>query len=364
MNKFQSESIKLDFNDVLIVPRKSTLSSRSEVNMVSNLAKEYLGIDTNGIIAANMDGVGTFEMAKVLKKYGCTTSLTKHYTIQELLEFYETDDSTHTWYTMGANETDLDKFNTFFTKFIGDGKLSNTPLKVTIDAANAYQSSFISFCKEFKLRYPTVFTMAGNVVDINGYIELRKYVDVIKIGIGGGSQCRTRTQTGIGYPQLSAICDLFDNSHYSDYAITHGIAKKSNICSDGGCSSPGDIVKAIAAGAGYVMIGTMLAGTTEGGGTIIDINGKPYVEFYGMSSKTAQNKHNGGLRDYRSSEGRTVLLPYKGSVEPVIKDILGGIRSACTYVGARNIDDLTANSQFIRVNNVINKSMEQYTVGN
>lgn len=363
MNKFISQETKLDFNDVLIVPQSSSLSSRSEVNMTSKLAKQSLGIETNGIIAANMDGVGTFEVARVLKNYGCMTSLTKHYDVDSLLQFFETDDASHAWYTMGANQADLDKFHSFFNQYVRNGKVSNTPLKVTIDAANAYQTSFVKFCKEFKERFPTVITMAGNVVEQYGYTQLVKHVDIVKVGIGGGQQCRTRTQTGIGYPQLSAICDLTWNAVTLARPYLNISDITSTICSDGGCTTPGDVSKALAAGAGYVMIGTMLAGTTEGGGTIIDIDGKLYVEFYGMSSKTAQNKHNGGLRDYRASEGRTVLLPYKGSIDNVIKDILGGVRSTCTYVGARDIDDLTYKSQFIHVNNVINKSMEHYTTG-
>lgn len=358
MNKFISHETKLDFNDVLIVPKPSSLSSRSEVNMVSKLAKDSLGIETNGIIAANMDGVGTFNVAKILKNHGCMTSLTKHYDVDSLLQFFETDDASHAWYTMGANNADLEKFHTFFNSYRMTDNLANAPLKVAIDAANAYQTSFVSFCKEFKERYPAVITMAGNVVEYNGYYMLKQFVDIVKVGIGGGQQCRTRTQTGIGYPQLSAILDIGNAMQ-----VAPTISTASSLCSDGGCTTPGDVSKALAAGAGYVMIGTMLAGTTEGGGTIIDIDGKQYVEFYGMSSKTAQNKHNGGLRDYRASEGRTVLLPYKGSMDNVIKDILGGIRSTCTYVGATDINDLTYKSQFIHVNNVINKSMEQYTTG-
>lgn len=350
-NSIYNAPPKLDFNDVLIVPKVSNIASRAEVNLNSSYLLEKFGIDTTGIIAANMNGTGTFEIASALKKYGCMTAIHKHYSIESLIEFFTTDDSSHSFYSLGISEQDLAKFVKFVDAY--EIRSSIDKLKICCDVANGYMEAFGEFCGDIKKQHPSAIVMAGNVVDRNGLYNLR-YADVVKMGIGQGSNCLTRTQTGIGYPQFSCIYDVF-NLHPEPQQL---------ICSDGGCVTPGDISKAFAAGASMVMLGGMLAGTDEGGGDIIEMNNQKYVEFYGMSSATAQKKHNGGLKEYRSSEGRTTLVPYKGSVSNIIQDILGGLRSTCAYVGASSIDELHSRASFMRVNSVLNKSMEKFTTGN
>lgn len=342
--------VKLDFDHVLIQPKPGKIPSRSLVSLTSNHLKNKLGIDTTGIIAANMDGVGTFEVAEVLRQYGCMTALHKHYPVEDLVEHFSSDASSHSFYSMGISEPDLIKFNTVVKQL----PTLSTPLKICIDVANGYMEHFGTFCRVIKSLHPEAIVMAGNVVDIHGVRNVAG-VDIVKLGIGQGSNCLTRTQTGIGYPQLSCVYDTHNDCEYYDIDVI--------LCSDGGCTTPGDVSKALVAGAYMVMLGGMLAGTDQGGGDVIELNGKKYVEFYGMSSATAQKKHNGGLKDYRSSEGRTTLVPYKGNMHDVIKNILGGVVSSCTYTGSAHIDELSANGTFIRVQNVINTSMAQYTIG-
>jgi len=162
--------------------------------------------------------------------------------------------------------------------------------------------------------------------------------DVVKVGIGPGSVCTTRIQTGVGYPQLSAVIECAD--------AAHGLG--GHIIADGGCTCPGDVAKAFGAGADFVMLGGMFAGHHESDGEITEINNKKFVQFYGMSSDTAMNKHSGGVADYRSSEGRTVMVPYKGRVSVTVRDLLGGIRSTCTYVGASTLKQLSRCTTFVR----------------
>ena len=349
MGSIYTQNIKLDFKDVLIRPKPSTLESRSQVSLVSNILKDRLGIETNGIIAANMDGVGTIEVAQVLKKHGAMTALHKHYDLDTLIEYFSSAESSHSFYSMGISEQDINKFNAFIAE------VSPThPLKVCVDVANGYMKSFSEFLTTLKQKYndKNLIIMAGNVVDSIGVANIANAIDIAKLGIGPGSGCLTRSQTGIGYPQLSCVYDicadkLNDNTLY---------------CSDGGCVTPGDVAKALGAGANMVMLGGMLAGTDEGGGDVIDVNGRKMVEFYGMSSITAQKKH-GGVKNYRASEGRTTLIPYKGSMDTVISEILGGIRSTCTYVNAHTIDELKYNVEFERVNAILNTTFDQFTVG-
>lgn len=345
-----NQPIKLDFNDVMILPKLGHVTSRAQVDLNSRYFKENLGIETCGVIAANMDGVGTIEVAKVLKEEGCMTALHKHYPEDELIQHFSSLAGSHSFYSMGMTQNDLEKLDRVMSA------IGNPPhrMKICIDVANGYMREFGQFCGDVKRKFPNAYVMAGNVVNTDG-IENLSYADVIKLGIGQGSNCLTRTQTGIGYPQFSCIYDALENWNVSANIM---------VCSDGGCVNPGDVSKAFAVGASMVMIGGLLAGTDEGGGDIIEVNGRKTVEFYGMSSVTAQKKHNGGLKDYRSSEGRTTLVPYKGNMRDVIRNILGGIRSTCSYVGVNRLDLLPLHADFIRVNTVLNRSMEQFTIGN
>lgn len=167
----------------------------------------------------------------------------------------------------------------------------------------------------------------------------------MKIGIGPGSVCTTRKQTGVGYPQLSAVLECAD--------AAHGLG--GHVISDGGCTCPGDFSKAFGAGSDFIMAGGMFASHYESGGELIEIEGKLYKQFYGMSSGVAMTKHSGGVAEYRSSEGKAVTLPYRGYIKDTIMDILGGIRSTCTYVGASSLKELPKRTTFIRVSQQLNE---------
>lgn len=338
--------IKLDFKDVLIRPKRSTLKTRSGVSLIReykfrNSGERYVGVP---IMAANMDGVGTIELAKAIAIDGMFTCLTKHYTVMEVVNNFISDNLTpYAAVTIGLNDDDLEKLRQIATAL----KSSRNPLQyICLDAANGYTERFVDRVKELRELYPYQTIIAGNVVTAEMTEELiLSGADIVKVGIGPGSVCTTRIKTGVGYPQLSAIIECAD--------AAHGLG--GHIIADGGCTSPGDVAKAFGAGADFVMLGGMLAGHNEGGGQIID----NHVRFYGMSSKAANDKHFGGLKDYRSSEGREVLIPYKGKVRDTIQDILGGLRSACTYVGASELKYLSKCTTFIRVTQQYNGVFER-----
>jgi len=373
--------VLLDYSDVLIRPKRSILSSRKDVDLnrefifrnyspLLNIdvlpsgypAGPYVESDFDGIpiMAANMDGVGTFAMATTLAEQGVFTCLVKTYSSDELIEFFNSNSKykEHIAMSIGIGEQDLKKFKSVHTHV-------NSNLKyVCIDVANGYSERFTNFVADFRLLYPNIVIIAGNVVTADQTQELiLNGADIVKVGIGPGSVCTTRIQTGVGYPQLSAVIECAD--------AAHGLG--GHIIADGGCTCPGDIAKAFAAGADFVMLGGMLAGHVEGGGEVItkiyetdeviktDDNfyepvykEKRFVQFYGMSSDAANTKHFGGLKNYRSSEGREVLVPYRGEVESTLQDILGGIRSTCTYAGAQKLKQLTKCTTFVRVNNQFN----------
>uniref|UniRef100_A0A7N6ADV9 GMP reductase n=1 Tax=Anabas testudineus TaxID=64144 RepID=A0A7N6ADV9_ANATE len=308
--------LKLDFKDVLFRPKRSSLKSRSEVDLqrtftFRNSKQTYTGIP---IIAANMDTTGTFEMAQVLSKHTLFTAIHKHYSVDE----------------------------TFLFRTITLTFPSSVPaLKyICLDVANGYSEYFVEFVKTVREKFPKHTIMAGNVVTGEMVEELiLSGADIIKVGIGPGSVCTTRIKTGVGYPQLSAVIECADSAH----------GLKGHIISDGGCSCPGDVAKAFGAGADFVMMGGMLAGHDQCSGEVIEKNGKKYKLFYGMSSDTAMKKYVGGVAEYRASEGRTVEVPYRGDVENTIRDVLGGLRSTCTYVGAAKLKELSRRTTFIRV---------------
>jgi GMP reductase len=247
-----------------------------------------------------------------------------------------------TIYSLGISDKDLEKFSNVYN-IIGQ-----THMRVCIDVANGYTQTFVEFIQRFRERYPHVILMAGNVVTPEMTEELiLAGVDIVKVGIGPGSVCTTRKMTGVGYPQLSAVIECAD--------AAHGL--KGHIIADGGCSVPGDVVKAFAAGADFVMLGGMLAGHKEGG----SVPGAT-VRFYGMSSNTAMDLHNGGVANYRASEGKTVEIPYKGAIAKTMQDILGGLRSACTYVGASELKELSKRTTFVRVTQQLNNSLSAYEI--
>jgi len=335
---------KLDFSDVLLLPQRSQISSRSEIDLQS----DFFDTKAIPIIAANMDGVGTFAMAKELAKHGIMTALVKHYTLDELWEFYNENPEVAPYaiYSMGTSGKDLHKFSQFYNTQRDTGITG--PTAICVDVANGYTRQFEDFCGYFSNKYPEFVLIAGNIVTPDQTDRLIECgVDVVKIGIGPGSVCTTRTMTGVGYPQLSAVIEC------SAAARDAG----GMIISDGGCTCPGDIAKAFAAGANMVMLGGMLAGHNEGGqvqfGELrpdIANNFPKTIKFSGMASKAMQDKYNGGIADYRSSEGKTVDVPYRGKVEDTITHILGGLRSAASYIGAESIDEFHRRGKFIRVN--------------
>ena len=290
-----------------------------------------------------MDGVGTFTMDLELNKHKMMVAVTKHYSQEDLIDHF-IQKFNSSIYSMGISDADLYKFN----KVVESNIVKNWNIRVCIDVANGYTQSFVDFIKEFRDDHPNVLLMAGNVVTPEMTEELiLAGVDVVKVGIGPGSVCTTRKMTGIGYPQLSAIIECAD--------AAHGL--KGHIIADGGCSVPGDIVKAFAAGADFVMLGSMLAGHKEGGAIAFGDN-----KFYGMSSDTAMDLHNGGVANYRASEGKTVEIHYRGDVARTLQDILGGLRSACTYVGASELKELSKRTTFVRVTQQLNNSLNAYEI--
>ncbi|WP_111709179.1 GMP reductase [Lutibacter citreus] len=330
--------LKLGFKDVMIRPKRSTLSSRAQVALDREFTFLHSKYKWNGvpIMAANMDTVGTFEMAKALGKHKIFTAIHKHYSIEEWKVFMDSIDESISEYiavSTGTSETDAKKISIIFEQ--------NPQLKfICIDVANGYSEHFVKFVKKTRQKYPNKVIMAGNVVTGEMVEELiLAGADIVKVGIGPGSVCTTRVKTGVGYPQLSAIIECAD--------AAHGLGGQ--IVSDGGCKVPGDIAKAFGGGADFVMLGGMLAGHEESGGKTIEINGEKFKQFYGMSSETAMNKHVGGVANYRASEGKTVEIPFRGPVENTVQDFLGGLRSTCTYVGASRLKELTKRTTFIRV---------------
>ncbi|MCR9066115.1 MAG: GMP reductase [Cytophagales bacterium] len=330
--------IKLGFGDVMIRPKRSTLKSRSMVDLVREFTflhtqQKWRGIP---IIAANMDTVGTFEMARALAENEMMTAMHKHYTVNEWAEFMQSGGNEmvdHIAVSTGTSKEDSAKLK----KIMG----AHPELRfICIDVANGYSEHFVNYVKRARENHPDKVIIAGNVVTGEMVEELLLAgADIVKVGIGPGSVCTTRVKTGVGYPQLSAIIECAD--------AAHGL--RGQIISDGGCTKPGDVAKAFGGGADFTMLGGMFAGHDESGGELVEKNGEKFKLFYGMSSSTAMNKYVGGVAEYRASEGKTVEVPYRGPVQNTVSDILGGIRSTCTYVGAGQLKELTKRTTFIRV---------------
>lgn len=349
------EQLKLDFKDVLIIPKRSTLNSRSDVilerTFIMPNAKDTSGTPIQWtcipICASNMDTTGTFEMAKELSKYKLITAIHKHYSLEEWKTFFDSIDSidstnnifNYICISIGVSNEDIIKLQQILDY--------NYQINVImVDVANGYTNLFVNQIKKIRLLYPDKILIAGNLVTSEMTEELiLNGVDICKIGIGPGSVCTTRHTTGIGYPQLSSIIECAD--------VAHGLG--GHIMSDGGCTMPGDIAKAFGGGADFVMLGGMFAGHDETNGTIIETSEGKFKEFYGMSSKQAMDKHHGGVAEYRASEGKSVKIPYKGPVGNTVQTILGGLRSTCTYVGAKYLKELSKRTTFVRVNHPTNE---------
>ncbi|CAK9886021.1 MAG: GMP reductase [Candidatus Erwinia impunctatus] len=332
------EDIKLGFKDVLIRPKRSTLKSRSQVELARSFTFRHSGAHWSGvpIIAANMDTVGTFSMAAVLAEFDLLTAVHNHYTVAQWQHFVSGASENvlrHLMVSAGTSDDDFYRLEQILS-------LSAALNFICLDVANGYSEHFVAFLQRVRQRFPDKTICAGNVVTGEMVEELiLSGADIVKVGIGPGSVCTTRVKTGVGYPQLSAVIECAD--------AAHGLGGQ--IVSDGGCSVPGDVAKAFGGGADFVMLGGMFAAHDECEGSVVESNGEKMMLFYGMSSASAMQRHAGGVADYRAAEGKTVKLPLRGPVENTVKDIVGGLRSACTYVGAERLKELTKRTTFIRV---------------
>jgi GMP reductase len=341
--------VKLDYKDVLLKPKRSTLSSRRDVEMTRSFTFRNSGetYECCPIVASNMDGVGTFSMAKVIQEYKMMTTITKTTTIDQWRE--AVGNGIKLKYVSVCTGT-----GKLWDKDAEDYKTMQQVVKnypdvkfITIDVANGYNTNFSDFIRTVREEYPDKTIIAGNVVTAEMTEELIiNGADIVKVGIGPGSVCTTRTMAGVGVPQFSAVMECAD--------AANGVG--GHIIADGGCNMPGDLAKAFGAGAHFVMLGGMLAGHIES--EIQAIDGKR--EFYGMSSDRAREIHGKRKDGYRGNEGRAVILPDRGPVQETIEDILGGVRSSCTYIGARRLKDIPKCASFVRCNQPLNTVFESY----
>ncbi|MDV7103467.1 GMP reductase [Vibrio sp. TH_r3] len=342
------QELKLGFKDVLFRPKRSTLKSRSQVNLTREFIFKHSGRKWSGVpvIAANMDSVASFEMAAALAEHNVMTAVHKHYNVDDWKRFIQNADETtlnNVMVSTGTSEDDFQKTKDIMA-------LTDDIIFICVDIANGYSEHLVEYVTKVRQAFPDKVISAGNVVTGDMVEELiLAGADIVKVGIGPGSVCTTRVKTGVGYPQLSAIIECAD--------AAHGLGGR--IIGDGGCACAGDVSKAFGGGADFVMLGGMLAGHEESGGDKVEVNGELFMKFYGMSSQSAMDKHSGGVAKYRAAEGKTVLIPFRGTVHTTISDILGGVRSTCTYVGAARLKELTKRTTFIRVqeqeNNVYGK---------
>lgn len=341
--------LKLDYRDVLIKPKRSTLSSRSSVNLSRSFRFRHSSLVWQGvpIVAANMSTVGTIPMALALHNENMITCMHKHHTQKEFTTLAKNlpTYAESIMLSVGISKTDFDLLIQF-ANVLPQVKF------ICIDVANGYMQQLVDFIIKVRAQFPEKIIVAGNVVSSEMTEALiLAGADIVKVGIGSGAACTTRIVTGVGMPQLSAVMECAD--------AAHGLG--GHIIADGGCTYPGDIVKAFGGGADFVMLGSMLAGHDESGGDIVEQDDQKFVSFYGMSSHKANEVFAGGLKEYRAAEGREVMMPYKGAVRETIQKITGGLRSACTYIGAAHIKELPKRTTFVRVNTQFNESLQEHT---
>lgn len=335
------EGLKLDFKDVLFRPKRSTLKSRSEVSLevtrtCRNSKQKWTGVP---LVAANMDTTGTFEMAIAFSQHKCLVCIHKHYTVEQWAAFASEHPEVMPFVAVSCGTSDADIAK------LGEILEVTHASMICLDVANGYSEHFSQTVRKVRAAHPRHIIVAGNVVT-GEMVEqlLLDGADIVKVGIGPGSVCTTRKQTGVGYPQLSAIIECAD--------AAHGMGGL--VMADGGCACPGDIAKAFGAGADFVMCGGMFAGHEESGGEVVEKDGKFFKRFYGMSSAVAMKKYVGGVAKYRASEGKCVEVPYRGHVSGTVTEILGGVRSTCTYVGASSLKSLSRCTTFIRCSQQLN----------
>ena len=336
---FHYKDKKINFDDVLIYPKPSRYNSRKEINLDTKITfpKSRLSWEGVPIMASNMDHVGTFSMGMQLQKFRICNAVSKFYTKDEwVIAIKNGLNMDFNFLTFGLDEIKIiDSYISYISS-----KTNYMPKYIVFDVPNGYIKKFKDVIKETRRAFPKLGIIAGNVVTPDGVKSLIDAgSDGVKVGIGSGNVCNTTDVTGIGYPQLSAVIECSKE------------AKKQNsfLVSDGGIRSSADIIKAFAGGAGFVMLGSMFSGHEEGGGPITKIDNKKFRKLYGMSSTEAMNKHYGKVAEYRASEGESILVEDKGTIINTVNQILGGIRSACTYIDAKNIGEIENKSDFILV---------------
>ncbi len=351
------EEIKLDYSDVLLRPKRSTLTSRKEVQLEREFRfyhspKVWKGIP---IMTANMATCGTFEMAELLSKYKIITTFHKYYKLDDYKKFFETfDNPDYIVYTLGIREEDISQLK----EMISSGLISKFSF-ICIDVPNGYLERFLESIKLVRELCPEHIIIAGNVVTNEMTEEIiLAGADIVKVGIGPGSACTTRRMTGVGYPQLSAVIECSDAAHGLSNSQGYGL-----VIADGGQQYPSCIAKAFAGGADFNMAGSLFSGYDESAGELVEKNGKKYKEYFGSSSNKALQEFYGKKEDHRASEGRYVLMPYKGSIHTFLQDLFGSLRSTGTYIGARHLKEFPKRATFIRVNKQLTTYLEGYDEG-
>lgn len=368
MTKKIYQEEQLDFDDVMIMPRPSTVESRAHASIIRPYQFKWSGrtLEGNPAIASNMDCTGTFEMAKELQKHKMFCALSKHYEASDVIQFLQKNlkefgTNDYIFVSTGLRSDDFSKL----TRIMETGLCQN----IRLDAPNGYIRGFIQHLNKIRHAFPKAIIMAGNIVTPEKTFEIiENGADAAVVGIGGGSQCSTRVMTGVGRPQFSAVLENVDAAHSAGGML----------CSDGGIAKPADYVKAIGVGADFVMMGGYLAGCSEAGGQLIrklvetselDELGhkmkqiREYKLFYGMSSEYAQKKHYNGMNKYRASEGIVSLVPHIGPVAKRIQELEGGLRSAMTYTDSRTIGQFQNNAEFYKVRHQINRNNKSIEMG-
>lgn len=330
----------LTFDDVLISPQFSNIKSRKDVDLTTTISDLTLKLP---IFSAPMDTVSGPEMNEALYDHGAMGCLHRFMSIEEnVKQFYESDRKAVV--SVGLN--DWERVEALYA----DG--AN---KFLLDVANGAQMQVVEWVKQFRAKYKNEWLMVGNFASYNTITDFvvalnenAHYVDAWRVGIGPGAACTTRIKTGIGVPQLSAIIDCARTGY--------------DIVADGGIKNAGDVAKALAAGAKAVMLGSMLAGTAESPGDLISRPSKKqplscdmlmmdhFKSYRGSASKESYEAQ-GKSQDYISAEGESFLVPYKGPVKDVLKDIEGGLRSSFTYVGAKNLNEFQEKAIFVKITN-------------
>ena len=360
---------KLDFDDVLIVPRRSTLTSRNI--LLERTFKFYHSSRVwNGfsLCISNMDTTGVFAIAEQLYPKKIITCLHKYYKTDDLIAYFKNGEMhnnyirhkiPYVWISIGMDDNDIKKIQEFYN-------CTSYYPNICIDVANGHLDSFVNYCAKVRNEFSDSIILGGNICIPEMVQELIIHggIDIVKVGVGSSQICRTRTVSGVGFPQLSCIIECTNVAH----GLKNGDKRLGLVCSDGGCKTAGDVCKGFAANSDFVMIGGLVAGCEccEGewtyepevlilnndcpwmGGQVTGKMKKKSLKFYGMSSYEAQEKH-GGIKDYRASEGEVIQVPYKGPISKIIQEIQGGLRTTCTMVGATQLKDLAKCTTFCKV---------------